>query len=662
MVPTGRRVHHVARASLILWRLFRSSHPDVVFANGVKAAFAALPASRLAGVQCVWGKHDFVWDRPYGRVAGRWFDSVIATSRELLDSVGVHGGHVLPPPLPDGEPLGRDDARRELDAFGVQLDEAPALAMVCRIVGYKGIDDAIRALTYPTGSAWRLVVLGSEDPGAPGTLESLVQLARSLRVGHRVHFVGEVPNAARLLRAFDAVAVLTKSHPDSRYRAEGFSITALEAFVAGVPVIATASTPALRIIGSGGITVEPHAPHQVAQALEQIASHHADAHPAAALLADYPSADELAIQLWEILAAAGRRAGAHLDLGVGPSVSVVTTVLNENGSGLAAWTRTLARQLRPGDEMVVVDGGSTDGTQTTITGVATELECRGAGGTSAGERAARVDIRVIEAPGVNISAGRNLGIAAAVNDVIAVTDAGCDPEPSWLDALRRGFAGGAADLVTGVYRPGVTGPIDEAFAHVGFPSVDEATHPDPLVRAYGAVLGRTFDARMCTGRSAAFRKLAWKQAGGYPEDLATAEDVTFGMRIATAGGQCVLASDASVLWWQRPTLAAKLRMFAGYGRGDADSGDALLIGRNVARGLAMVAVPVLVARRSPQASAVGVAGLAAYLSLPMRRAWRGRSSPTTIALLAPVAIARESTKAGACAARLVRNRMPAPRG
>jgi Glycosyl transferase family 2 len=121
------------------------------------------------------------------------------------------------------------------------------------------------------------------------------------------------------------------------------------------------------------------------------------------------------------LAAAAARPGAGLK--GGPDVSIVTTVLNESRT-IDALMTNLTTQMRPSDEFVIVDGGSSDDTWEYL------------------QRWHLRDPRVLvhSAPGCNISAGRNLGIRVARNASIVCTDAGCEPGAGWLDALRAPFA------------------------------------------------------------------------------------------------------------------------------------------------------------------------------------------------------------------------------
>jgi glycosyltransferase involved in cell wall biosynthesis/GT2 family glycosyltransferase len=316
----------------------------------------------------------------------------------------------------------------------------------------------------------------------------------------------------------------------------------------------------------------------------------------------------------------------------GPPMTVVSTVLNE-GPAVDQLLERLQFQLGPGDEAVIVDGGSVDDTVERIQ-VWTRRDPR---------------IRLLRAPRTNISAGRNRGIAEAGRAVVACTDAGCTPADGWLDALRAPFAEiDPPSLATGLYRAVGDRPIDRAMAVANYPDPREARRLGPLARAYGKLLGRTFDPALCTGRSMAVTVDAWRAVGGFPEALATGEDVTFGRLVASTGRRCVLAVDAEVEWSPRSSLAATAKMYQSYGRGDAESGDQLLIVRNLARALAYLsAVPVCRWGRRPGRLMVA-AGTAAYLSLPVARSLR-RDRPLAVIPRIPLALAvKDLAKAAGC--------------
>jgi Glycosyl transferase family 2 len=355
------------------------------------------------------------------------------------------------------------------------------------------------------------------------------------------------------------------------------------------------------------------------------------------LLADRALAPPLATNpLAREVAAVAGRPGAGLE----PStpISVVVTVLGEGGA-LDALLEALVPQLGPQDEAVVVDGGSQDDTL-----------------VRAHRWASRDDrLRVFEAPGANISAGRNVGVEAARHEVIACTDAGCMPVPGWLAAFKAAYSEEyPPDLVTGVYQAVASDPFAHAMAAGGYPDVREARHPDMLVRLYGSVFGRTFDAAMPTGRSVAFTRSVWTAVGGFREDLETAEDVTFGRSLVAHGGSCLLSTDAEVDWEQRRSLAATARMYYRYGRGGARSDDARVIGRDLARGVVYAVAPLLAVRGTSTMRSLIALGAGAYLSLPIARALR-KPQPAAVTALVPVAVAvKDLSKAAGCLAGLAR--------
>ena len=197
-----------------------------------------------------------------------------------------------------------------------------------------------------------------------------------------------------------------------------------------------------------------------------------------------------------------------------------------------------------------------------------------------------------------------------------------------------------------------------ALAAVSYPVPEELRRTTVLDRAYGRVLGRMYDAGLPTGRSVAFRRSAWAAAGGYPEELATAEDVVFGKRVVAAGAHAELAVDAAVTWDQRPTLAGNLRMFRGYGRGDGLSGDRQLVARNLARAASYTVAPAawLLAPRTRPLLALGAA---VYLSVPLRRGLTGRRPVRTTALVPFMAAARDLAKAVGCLDGLAQRRRSA---
>lgn len=399
------------------------------------------------------------------------------------------------------------------------------------------------------------------------------------------------------------------------------------------------TVPPLRqaVVAAGCVAVDATSPQQVAAALSVTVGQTRDVLTLAATRAgnQHPRPSQVSDRLVAQMAEVAARPGAGMAMG--PPMSIVVTVLNER-EGIYTTVRGLVELCRDDDEVVVVDGGSTDGTLEILREW-----------SDADRR-----VQVIHAPGTNISAGRNLGIGKSRAEWIACTDCGCEVAPQWLEALRAAAAEDRYDLVTGVYRAheGQGQGWKRALAHVAYPSPEELRRRTPFVRAYGGLFGRTYDAALPTGRSVAFRRQLALDIGGFPEHLTTAEDVMFGQLAVQAGARCVLSVDAEVVWEQRSTLTANGRMFRGYGRGDGASGNPLLIGRNAVRAATILLGPMMLRRGPTRLVAAGAA--LAYLSLPMTRALRGDRPLTTMTLVPLVAAYRDWEKVRGCAEGLWR--------
>lgn len=283
-------------------------------------------------------------------------------------------------------------------------------------------------------------------------------------------------------------------------------------------------------------------------------------------------------------------------------LTVVVTTFNDR-DGLAELLPALAAQRRPPDELLIVDAGSTDGSA--------ELAASWAG---------RLPLRWEQRPGVGISAGRNIGIGLAAHERIACTDAGCRPEPGWLAAMAEALDG--AGFASGTYVVDPATPFEHAVAVALYPDVAEIG-AGGLPAVWQRVFGRRFGVREATGRSMGFTRAAWRDGGGFPEDVQTGEDVAFAAAVVDRGHRAVLAQDATVVWRGRRTWRANWRMYEAYAYGDAKLGRAR---RTAIRGGAMLAGGLLVLAGRP--GRVAVLGAAAfYLSLPVARAARTGLAP-----------------------------------
>ena len=196
-------------------------------------------------------------------------------------------------------------------------------------------------------------------------------------------------------------------------------------------------------------------------------------------------------------------------------VSVIATAKNEEPS-IGGLLHSLLAQSRQPDEVVLADGGSVDRTRAIA--------------TSYGERG--LPLRLLDAPGANISRGRNLAVAAASGDIIACVDAGVRLAPEWLAELTAPFqdhsAGPAPDVVCGFFQADGRNVFEIALGATTLPDLEDV---DP----------GTF---LPSSRSVAFTRGAWERVGGYPEWLDYCEDLVFDLRLRAAGLRFAFAPGA----------------------------------------------------------------------------------------------------------------------
>lgn len=312
-----------------------------------------------------------------------------------------------------------------------------------------------------------------------------------------------------------------------------------------------------------------------------------------------------------------------------PAVSLVTTVRDEAAS-IDGFLRSVLAQTRVPDEVVIVDGGSRDDTVARILALRTRITAP--------------RIHVLRAPGANISQGRNIAIARAAGPIVAVTDAGTELAPDWLECIVRPLETDAQLAVSaGFFEPAGATPFERCLAVLITPQLPEI-EPERFLPS---------------SRSVAFRKEWWLRVGGYPEWLRHCEDLVFDLALERAGARFAFAPDARVGWHARPSLGRFFRQYFDYARGDGHAH--LWPARHAARYTAYAAGALLLAATLMTASAPGAplsllpasllaAGVAAHFRRFARRAWRlrksrgARETAATLALLPAVVIAGDLAK------------------
>jgi glycosyltransferase involved in cell wall biosynthesis len=268
-------------------------------------------------------------------------------------------------------------------------------------------------------------------------------------------------------------------------------------------------------------------------------------------------------------------------------VSLVATV-KDAGQFVGEFLESVAGQTHPPDEVVIVDGGSTDATVATL------------------RRHSWVTL--IEETGANIARGRNVAVAAAAHDVIAVSDADCVLDPQWLERLLRPLRRGA-DVAMGGYRP-----LSRSFFQVVASAVSVKDLEEISEEAF-----------MPSSRSVAFRRDAFEAAGGYPEWLEIGEDMWLDIRWRELAVRMELALDAVAYWRAREDLSGHWQQYAAYARGDALAG--MHARRHALRFATYGALVAAIALRRPRLVAGAVLAGGVYAARPVRRAFHRLDNP-----------------------------------
>ena len=127
-------------------------------------------------------------------------------------------------------------------------------------------------------------------------------------------------------------------------------------------------------------------------------------------------------------------------------VSVCFTVLNEERT-ISKLLQGLLEQTKKPDEIVIVDGGSSDKTVEIIRHFQKK------------DKSIKL---VVEK--CTIAEGRNLSINLAKNEMVALTDAGCEPYRDWLENLVYFLRHKEIGVVAGFYEMPAPTPLGRAIS------------------------------------------------------------------------------------------------------------------------------------------------------------------------------------------------------
>ena len=227
-------------------------------------------------------------------------------------------------------------------------------------------------------------------------------------------------------------------------------------------------------------------------------------------------------------------------------VSIVVTVLNEAGD-IGKVVASLLAQEPPAAEVIVVDGGSSDGTWEWLT------EAHARDPRMVAIRDETCSLKHSAGP---VSRGRNVAIAAAKSGIIACADAGCTYAPDWLRNLTAPLAAGTAEYALG---GSCLDPADHTIW-------DLASAP-----FFSIKLGADEPTKSCTARSMAFTRELWERIGGFPEHVLVGEDTLFDFAARQVSAPAFVA-NAKALYRPQNTFRSACRQMARYAVSDGMAG------------------------------------------------------------------------------------------
>lgn len=202
--------------------------------------------------------------------------------------------------------------------------------------------------------------------------------------------------------------------------------------------------------------------------------------------------------------------------------SLVTTVLNDK-AGCQEFFDRMANQTRRPDELVIVDGGSHDGTWDFLQTFRFENG---------------IKLIAIQETGCNVARGRNIAIENSSNSIIASTDVGCRWAVDWLENLVKPFESDAdLDAVLGSWNV-VLASLQCPWAQIEF------------AMQHGFEFIATPNSH-ASSRSIAYKKSLWQELGGYPEDLTLAGDDSAYAVMLHNSTKNVAADPIPRVEWQR---------------------------------------------------------------------------------------------------------------
>jgi cellulose synthase/poly-beta-1,6-N-acetylglucosamine synthase-like glycosyltransferase len=231
---------------------------------------------------------------------------------------------------------------------------------------------------------------------------------------------------------------------------------------------------------------------------------------------------------------------------VAPFVTLAVPAYNEEHY-IEACLQSLLRQDYPAEriEILVADGGSTDGTRAIVNRIAA--------------RESRV--RLLDNSEYRIQArGLNLSIRESKGEFILVIVVHAEYAADYVSSLVREFQKTGADVAGGAQR---------MKARTFFQSCLGAAFDSPLAVGGASYRSAAKEGWVDTVFPGAFRRQILERVGGYDGQAAINEDAELMQRVLGAGGKIYLSRSVVVHYYPRKSLALLAKQYFRYGQGRA---------------------------------------------------------------------------------------------